>query len=230
MSLFPGLLFSPIDSPPIPNKEDILDRFNQRENSEFIWWKEEILLGERDSKYPFGSRQQTWNTNALENYRGLTSYIDKYLPFSSLYYVALFRATKDIPPHVDANYTVAPLAHHMTATQELVDQQHKLEPVGYRFLINGSRNSLYFCRDYDPEYKRVSDQKKIYVDLPTSTDVFLLKNDEIPHGVDLKRPMDESRLIGFCLGFLDEDKHRKLVESSLEKYSRFLVKESQLSI
>lgn len=214
------MIFCPLDIPTIPNKQKILDTFAGDES--FAWWREETLLGEKNLKKPFGSPGQ-WTAKA-KKYPDLVTWIEKNLPFEYYVYIRIARSKGDVWPHVDANYAKAPLPHHMTMEQWLIDHIRANEPAGYRFIVGGARDNLYMCKNYDPEYKdpTILDQAKHYCNIPTDTDAFVINHQDQPHGVDVN-DNDSERLVGFVIGKIDVDKHNKLLKISKSKYKDQIV-------
>lgn len=220
------IVFTPLDIPPIPGKQSILDNFIGEEK--FAWWKEETLLGVKDLSTPFGE-MKPWNNFAKQKYPELLDWIDTYFPFEYKFYVRLARSIGNVAPHVDGNYVNAPHPHHMTITQEMFDHQRANEPIGYRFVVSGSRDTLYMCKNYDYS-KDMNDQPKHFCTIPDETDAFLINNCTQPHGVDVKEGVDDDRIVGFVLGKVLEDKHRELIERSSNKYNKQVIKKNELRI
>ena len=220
------ILFTPLDIPPIPNKQSILDNFIGEEK--FAWWKEETLLGIKDLSTPFGE-MKPWNDFAKQKYPQLLHWIDTYFPFEYKFYVRLARSTGNVKAHVDGNKTEAPYKHHMTITQTMLDHQLANEPIGYRFIVTGSRDTLYMCNEYDYN-KDLSNQPKHFCTIPESTDAFLINNCTQPHGVDVKPGIDDDRIVGFILGKVNISAHQKLIEASTNKYATNKVYKNELRI
>lgn len=214
------MIFCPLDIPNIPNKQRILDTFAGDET--FAWWREETLLGEKNLSIPFGKPGQ-W-TEKSKKYPQLVEWIKQYFPFEYFVYIRIARSKGNVWPHVDANYAKAPLPHHMTMEQWMIDHIRQNEPAGYRFIVGGSRSNLYMCKNYDPEYKdqTILDQHKHYCTIPESTDAFVINHQDQPHGVDVDES-DRERLVGFVIGKLDIDKHKKLLNISSSKYRQHTV-------
>ena len=59
------LIFTPLDIPPIPNKQKIIDNFVGAEK--YVWWKEETLLGNKDFSQQLGD-MKPWNDIAKQKY------------------------------------------------------------------------------------------------------------------------------------------------------------------
>ena len=67
------LVFTPLDIPPIPNKQNIIDNFVGAEK--YVWWKEETLLGNKDFNQQLGE-MKPWNDFAKQKYPELLHWID----------------------------------------------------------------------------------------------------------------------------------------------------------
>lgn len=224
-----SLCFLPLDIPPLPDRDQVIQAFEESGHKEdYVWWNMELLLGARQFDVPLGSTPYDWSTSARERYHGLIQWIEDYFPFKNLYYVHLAHATKTVMPHVDENYVESPFPHHMTITRELKSHLMDNEPVGYRFLIRGDRESLYLCKKYDPNYKTVHDQTKTWCQIPEDTDSFLIRNSRVPHGVDNSNQGDRHRLTGFLLGEVDPEKHQALIEKSISRYGDCVINESDI--
>ena len=111
----------------------------------------------------------------------------------------------------------------------MLDHQMANEPIGYRFVVSGSRDTLYMCNEYDYS-KDMSDQPKHFCTIPEDTDAFLINNCSQPHGVDVKDGIDDDRIVGFILGKVNESAHRELIERSANKYKQYTVKKDELRI
>tara|TARA_B100001094_G_scaffold160398_2_gene155134 strand:+ start:4615 stop:5280 length:666 start_codon:yes stop_codon:yes gene_type:complete len=218
-------IFTPLDIPPIPNKQSILDNFDGKEK--FVCWDEETLMGKKDFSKPFGE-MKSWNDMAKQKYPELLQWIDKHLPFEYKFYVRLARSTGNVKPHVDGNYVESPYpGHHMTITQDMLDHQLANEPIGYRFVVSGSRDTLYMCKEYDYT-KDMSTQQKWFCTIPQETDAFLINNCTQPHGVDVKDVVDDDRIVGFVLGKVIESEHRNLIKRSIAKYKQYVLQKENL--
>ena len=109
------------------------------------------------------------------------------------------------------------------------DSQLANEPIGYRFIVTGSRDTLYMCNEYDYN-KDLSDQPKHFCTIPEDTDAFLINNCTQPHGVDVKPGIDDDRIVGFILGKVSISAHEKLIEASTNKYATNKVYKNELRI
>ena len=48
--MYNDIIFTPLDLPPIPNKQKILDKFSAPDY--YVWWGEETILGEKKYNNP----------------------------------------------------------------------------------------------------------------------------------------------------------------------------------
>ncbi len=216
------ICFLPLDVPPLPDKSSITRAFQKLESESYIWWNREILLGERNYEDPLGSYQSDWSAQARKLFPAVIESVENYLPFENLFYVHLASAKETILPHVDENYVEKPFPFHMTILPELKQHLEEYEPVGFRFLIEGHRDALYLCSEYDPEYKSPPTQPKTYCQLPKDTDFFLIRNSKVPHGVDIDPKV--FRLMGFALGSVNPEDHCELIRKSLKKYEAYCIR------
>jgi hypothetical protein len=213
------IIFLPLDIPPIPNKAELISAFKSEHT--YVWWDEQILLGNKDYTQPFDG-PESWNECA-DKFSTLVTHINEHLPFEYLSYVRLAHANKKVGVHVDDSEEFPPYPHHKAISKEL--KQHHLahEPIGYRIILSGSRDTFYFCKHYDPTYKTEIAQDKTYVDIPNDTDFFLIKNYQQPHGVDINH-LDHDRIVGFLLGKVNVAAHQDLIERSAVKYANNLLR------
>jgi hypothetical protein len=217
-----NVIFTPLDIPPLPDKDKLLAAFDGEHK--YVWWDEQILLGNKDYSKPFGY-PESWNECAAQ-FQPLVDHINRYLPFEYLSYVRLARANQRVGVHVDDSEVVPQFPHHKPITKEL--RQHHLanEPIGYRVILSGSRDTFYFCDKYDPSYKSEIDQDKTFVRIPETTDFFLIKNYQQPHGVDINQE-DQSRIVGFILGKVDIIAHQDLLKRSIYKYHDWVLRSNK---
>jgi len=205
--------FLPLDLPLFAHKDKVLKTFDLFNKKPFFWW-DEVELTDRDYDTPFECAN-AWNAVAKDNFADLLNYIDQHFPFEHVVYAKLIRANKDVAPHVDNNYVdVDQHSGHRfnTITKEYLQHQRETEPCGYRMLIQGNRNNLYLT---DSSFKH-----KTYCKIPESTDCFVLKTNDSPHGVD-KISDDDNRLLLFIIGKLNTQEHARLIEKSYEKYQTY---------
>lgn len=243
-------LFLPLDIPPIPNRLDLVQRFsgnshiamydendkmilgntnsqviqNAHPKEIFCEWQEETLLGGEDLD-PSQPEYYEWNNLAKDKYPELIEWIDDYFPLSTKFHVKLSHAIGDVLPHTDSHEN----KDYMAVPGSEVDYfKNNHFGIGYRFILNGSKDSLYFCKDVDFK-KDMSKQPKHFCTIPDNTDAFALDS-YYPHGVDVQPGIDDNRILALIVGKLDEERHKKMFESSRKKFSSYEVTENNLTI
>ena len=243
-------LFLPLDIPPIPNRENLVARFsgnnhiamydqddkmilgktdsevikNATPKEIFCEWREETLLGgeEMDPSHP---EYFQWNSLAKEKYPELIQWIDENFPLSVKYHVKLSHAIGDVLPHTDSHEN----KDYMAVPGDEIDYfKNNHFGIGYRFILNGSKDSLYFCREVNFK-KDLSNQPKHFCNIPESTDAFALDS-YFPHGVDVRPGIDDNRILALIVGKLDQQKHKKMFDKSKKKFGQFEITEEMLQI
>jgi len=143
----------------------------------------------------------TWNKEVKEKYPELINWFEL-LPIKTLRNVKMNSQIDTVKSHID--FTTPSLDPELWINNQIN------EPCGYRVLLNGLRkNKLYV----------IDDNKKIYCNMPEDTDVYVLGHTTTLHGVD----EDINRLTFFIHIEVDADRHRSIINRSLEKYSRYVI-------
>ena len=213
-----SIRFLPLDIPKFEYKQKVLDEF--KPDTDFYFWSEEYVSN-------WQSTRLLHNPEGMKNkHIELQEFISAYMPFKSITLLKLFRANMDVKPHVDESYTKdkGP-TNWKVISEEYRNHQLETEPCGYRMIIAGDRQSLYLS---DGELEIVDDKflygevtEKTYCEIPEATDSFALKSYGSMHGVD-RTPGDDNRLLAFIIGWIDIDKHNKLIEQSEEVYKNYV--------
>ena len=215
------VIFTPLAIPPIPEKQKVLDRFNAPDF--YVWWDEETLLGEKENNNPLG-RPQKWTENAKNNYPELIDWVETYIPCDEWYYIRIARAKEEIPPHVDGNSVNPTHKHHLAILPEALEYNMEHEPIGYRFVIAGSMDKMYMCKEHDYTRNMTWQDKHMCI-VPDDTDAFVIRNQDQAHGVEADT---DDRLIGFILGKVNAKKHWDLIEKSVSTYSDNVIRKQDV--
>lgn len=204
-----------MDLPKFEHKQKVLDEF--KPDQEFYFWSEQYI-SHRDRNIPFNDPMPIKPVH-----KELVDYVLEHFPFTGIVLFKLVRANTDVKPHVDDNYIdfLGPSKDYNLITREFRDHQLNTDPCGYRMVIAGDRGSLYLT-DGEPQiiddklvYGQITKHESTYV--PEDTDCFALKTYGSMHGVK-KTEQDDNRLLLFVVGWLDEERHKELVNRSYVKY------------
>lgn len=117
--------------------------------------------------------------------------------------------------NIKMNHQVAEVRKHIDFTKPDLDlnlykNNADNEPCGYGVLLKGSRkNKLYVLHG----------NERIYCNMPEDTDVYVLNSTSGWHGVD----HDDDRWLFYLHFEIDAQKHKELLEKSLQKYSDYAI-------
>jgi|TARA_Y100000310_G_scaffold335768_2_gene418605 hypothetical protein len=192
------LLWCPVDIPKFPYSD-----FNPSlEVKEFFAWKyKKIIESKRGS-----STISEINPIVCKEYPDLIDWINLF-PFKTIRKINLHTQIKECQSHLDFGYQQVIKKGY---DKKLYNNNFINEPCGYRTLILGSRTNMQYI---------IYNSEKVYTTMPDDTDTFLLRNTETIHGVD----EEPGRTILYMHFEIDTDKNKKLIQSSLEKYSNYAI-------
>lgn len=135
----------------------------------------------------------------------LIRYVETEIPYKKLTYAVLLQGnTNGVPPHLDF--------------LPLPEKVRKQQPANYRILLEGNLFPSFFLS------KDVQGSHLIYPQLPSTTNAFVL-HAEAFHGAVYRG----QKCVLFLSGEVDEAKHEKLLQRSLEKYAEFGIRFQDLS-
>jgi len=243
------MIFVPLDLPPIPNKPELVKRFvgttyvtghcgrieiekeNMTITDRFAHWTDTNLYW----------RNEEWTDTAKKDFPEIMDWVQTNLPFEKYFLIKLGRLYK-ADPHVDNNlfwvsqqaddlykklndgkvcpFPKTELFKHTAVEDAIYEHQLANEPVGYRFILSGSRDTLYMSKD---QRVKLSDDKKHYCTIPEDTDSYVIDNCSQPHGVDPRPGIDDDRIVGFIIGLVKPKEHKELVQRSAEKYKKYVM-------
>lgn len=200
------IAFLPIDLPPIPRKDKILTNFT-RELS-YGWW-DAIRLFEPTINFEPTDR---WSEQMNQKFPELKQWIVDHLPYTAHIHGKIMKSRDLVLPHVDYQ--------DPNRRPDVYQHLQLNEPASYRLFFTGNRKrGVYLCKSVDslPEHR-------IYPELPDDTDVYAMPYTNQIHGVDF----EPNRVIAITNGYIDVPRHHALLEKSLSKYEKFLVRRSDL--
>jgi len=186
-----NVLWMPVDLPKFPIKDFSL----QTKNSWLFW--DFIKLTENFG--PYGKSQL--REEIKKDFPDLVEWINLF-PFSDIVNVKLNIQNHIVPAHIDFT--------DPDGNRDLYDNNAANDPCGYRVLISGQRKQKLFVQ---------KGKKKVYVDLPETTDVYVLGQTTCLHGVD----EDINRTTMYLHFYIDQHKHRQILERSWKVYKDYAV-------
>ena len=188
------LKFLPIDLPLMIDKEEIYNGFEP--DSEFHAWEFEKLTDTTDGKYG----RNYIKDESRERFPTLCEYIDL-LPYDAISNVKINCQRKPTVPHVDFTQP--------EKGQELWKNSVANEPCGYRIVIKGATDVL-----------KIHTNDEIQTAyMPEETHAYAIDQSSGLHSVI----DDPGRITVYTTGFINKDKHDKLIEKSLDKYRRYAI-------
>lgn len=166
-----------------------------------------IELDIRTTEYHIETKEKKtfnglWNTKFISSTHPELSTIINQLPFSMITMVKYNTQTSDIPPHIDVQ------KKYIRVSGEYEDIRSN-EPAGYRILLCGSPTKL-----------EVFDGKEWIVSkLPLCPFGYVINSTDTKHRII----GETGRNILYFRGFLDRDKHIRLINKNLEKYREYAI-------
>ena len=199
MNMITNLLWCPIALPKFP-----VDNFLRE--------VEPLVVSQIKSKKMAERRwAKCWNTAEIsheflqtlrEKYVELDSWFNL-LPCTSILKLKLNVQIGPVVAHVDIEPT-------KWLEEETFSKWVSQEPTGYRVLISGGRTNTLFT---------VLNDKKIYPVIPEDTNTYVFHSSSLSHGVE----DDPGRKLVYMNLEIDESKHQKLLEDSLNKYRDYAI-------
>lgn len=209
-----SIIFLPVDVPRFPVDlipEDMLAALP--EGSKFDFTIINRLMAIVDESVVYGRDAigySMWHPSVPDAVR---AYFTEVLPFRHLADVSAFRQTGHILPHIDYRGDET-----MRRNGELFDDLRSVEPSGYKVFVRGPRAGSHYLTIG-------GGSKKVLVEVPEDTDVFLIPTATCKHGALWNGP----KTVLNITGWLDHDRHRLMVERSLRRYGRSVIYEDALT-
>jgi hypothetical protein len=164
-------------------------------------WKDATDVFKPDTNADFELREDNtlyYAPGVLEQFPELVDLL-KLLPYQQIVGAALNMHTELLPTHRDRVYS-----------------ESAISPERYNVLLSPhyGQDSFYLAKDYN--------SKKIYPTILKDYPVYSFNNRDVYHGADV---VLDGRLILVCIGILDNDKHRQLIERSVEKFKEYVIED-----
>jgi len=196
------LLWCPIDLPKFPSSNKLIEYFGNN-NNKWYAWNIAKLTAEVSDDQGINPYSKTQLISELQLFPEIVEWIEN-LPYKSIRNVKLNRQIKDVSQHCDFTNPNKDL--------NLWENNNSNEPSGYRVILTGKRqNGLYV----------VSNDKRIYCNMPEETDTYVLTQTVGSHGV----LEDANRWTIYLHLEIDKDEHEKLLKKSLAKYKEYAIYE-----
>jgi len=188
----------PADLPVIDFKEELIKDFDPN----FVATTAKAFQSQRLTVVTENYKTSTWIENLTDSQKKLKEYIEKFLPFDELINIKINNPIRTGGMHYDLV--------DKDCNKELLDHHVSLEPSGYRLILTGKPNDLIVKVNGIP----------IHTIVPDTTDWYILGHAITPHCL---RNFDKDRLIVFCHGWINQEKHKEILARSLAKYSQYAV-------
>lgn len=187
-----NILWMPIDIPKFP-----IQNFYIAPEQNWKFWDYKKLTVETNNPYSFSCLSD----QIKKSFPLLDRWINLF-PFVNIVNIKVNIQKQIVLPHID--FTNPNLKPDLFKNNQIND------PCGYRVLIRGERDlKLYVMKD----------NKKIFVNLPNETDVYVLGQTNCLHGVE----EDIGRTTLYLQFFIDENKQKDLLEKSWKKYKKYAI-------
>ena len=202
---FKDILWMPIDLPVFDMKDELVNDFSV----DFVADAKDYdvrgqLFLEHSNNYSI-SKVKEGLTNSQNH---LIDYCKTHLPFTDLVNIKIHHiTTTGMKLHVDFGDPEKNL--------ELFKHTNEHEPCGFRMIIKGTKSGDMVVSTND---------KIIVPTMPDETDWYALNYTEGLHGSQPLSTDIDDRSVLFCMGWIDKDKHKELINRSIDKYSDFIVK------
>lgn len=226
------IIWTPLDLPPIPKEvtmENIKDLFNyipnatEEQRKEFAEKRQHYLyawnsyrlrvpnnVGEQSWTVQNNNTEWKWTNDAKENCPELINYIETYLPFKKIKAASIMSSTGVVPEHFD-----------MSPSASVEEKENYIlnEPSLYRLVIDGEihQNSFYVVNKTTPQ---------TFCNMPTDSPGWAMGCYSCLHGNVEATP--HQKILLYIMGDLDPDKHKSLIERSVEKYKDYVIESAGL--
>jgi hypothetical protein len=189
----------PADLPIVDFKEELIRDFS----SEFVADTATAFQSQRLTIATKNYETSTWIENLTDSQKKLKEYLEKFLPFDKIINIKINNPIKLGGMHYDL------VEKH--CNKDLLDHHLGLEPTGYRLVLTNKKPG-----DLVVKINGIPIQTTV----PDTTDWYILGHAITPHRL---RRFDKDRLIVFCHGWINQEKHKEILIRSIEKYSQYAV-------
>lgn len=221
------VLYTPLALPPIPKEltmeriKDLYHYIPETENVEQFrkekkfWmseWKvlklrvnSDIGTDKAHFRGQYSTGEYMWTDEARRLIPKTIEWMETYLPFKQLKYIAALASNGIVVSHSDLS--------HKTPVG-LVKEISDSDPSMYRFLLDGNIDANSFFVEND----RIG---KVYTELPDESPGWAMSATSCLHGND--QIEGNKKLLLYVMGDLDLNKHAELIKKSVSMFSRYVI-------
>jgi len=222
---FSNIGYLPIDIPKLQNKDKILNNLQELNDSivgDNIWNSFNLLEGYSGHNHQYTCQ---WAESAIKNIPSLIEFIENNIPFTGFRMARLYRQIVEVDCHIDAvrDPETSICGDSSKTSLNYLDYVKQYEPLGYKLLINGTRDNHFYIAKKEARITKEEDRH--YARLPESTDCFVIPYSTQAHGAIME---ETDRLILIMHGYVDPSKHEELLIKSYDKYKDYVIWRSNL--
>ena len=222
---FNKILYVPLDLPIIP-KDLLLENISytfvpennfvkteelklKRKHHLYVWNSFRLRIPENSVDQPYETQMDdiewAWSYDALLRCPNLIKYIETYLPFKKLKYIAAISSRGEVPMHFD---------HKENISEEERQFYKQSDPCYYRILLDGTIND-------DTFYVYTKTLGKKYCKLPDNSPGWAMGSYSCAHGND--ESLSGQKLLLYVMGDIDIEKHQELIGRSYDKFKEYAI-------
>jgi hypothetical protein len=202
---FKDILWMPIDLPVFDKKDELVKEFKTDFTADAKSYdvRGQLFL-EHSNNYAISKVKEglTYSQNDL------IEYCKTNLPFTDLVNIKIHHIkTTGMKLHIDFG--------DPEKNTEMWEHTNMHEPCGFRMIIKGTKSGDMVVN---------VDDNNIVPVMPDETDWYAINYTECLHGSNPVSTDIDDRYVLFCMGRIDKEKHKELINRSINKYSDFIVK------
>lgn len=216
------IAYVPLDIPEIEVPENKLwKEFNEYQHKNYHWeyWKSLVVKGSVEdwndsysNEVGFQSRFDktkipVWNPNLSIEISDYFKRVIDQLPFTECKFAEVHGQQTAVPPHQDLESSL-----HVYDTEE--NKHKEPEPAGIKVMLTHKSIKSFFVIDKKPNSKRQ------FITFPAETNSFAINERTFFHGA---KYLGEPKLILTTFGFIDEERHKELIERSIKKFNNHII-------
>lgn len=202
---FKDILWMPVDIPKFDRCSELVDDFaidfDQR-NADYDV-RGQLFLHKK-TNYEISTPKDDLTSSQL----ALIEYCKKYLPFTDYINIKIHHIqSTGMMMHIDFG--------DGTKNPELYEHTQEHEPCGFRMVIKGTKSG---------DMAVANNDEVIVPRMPEDTDWYVLNYTGALHGTPANIDNIKDRYVLFIQGWVDKEKHKELINRSVDKYRDFIVK------